>query len=442
MTTTEPAAVGTTVLDLARAGGFAEIRDMFAPALRPMVTPESLRAAWSAEVERYGPITAIGVPVTDPAGPGGTLVRIPVVCTDGQVTVLATVTDTGWVTGIQIAAADAAQPTQPWQPPGYADPGAFDEQDVTLGAGPLAVPGTLSLPRAPGPHPAVVFLAGSGPVDRDETVGRNKPFKDLAWGLAGRGVAVLRFDKITHTPREHAGDFTVHDEYLHHAVAATHLLREQPAVDESRVFVLGHSLGGSVAPRVAAADPTVAGLVILAGGAQPLHWSAVRQVRYLSSLDPGAAESSTPIIDALTAQAHTVDSPELSAATPSGDLPFGVPAAYWLDLRGYDPAAAAATLGKPMLILQGGRDYQVTVADDLARWRAALAGRPDVTIRVYDADNHLFFAGSGPSKPSEYEPAQHMDPAVVTDVAAWLTTLRTVGPGLSDFGPIRSEALD
>jgi dienelactone hydrolase len=422
MSSTEPAAVGMTVLDLARDGRFAQIRDLYAPNLRPMVTPESLRTAWTAEVERHGPVTTIGEPVTDPAGPGGTLVRIPVVFTDGELTMLATVSDTGWLTGIQLAAADAAQPVRPWEPPGYADPGALQEQDVTVGAGPLAVPGTLSLPRTPGPHPAVVFLAGSGPMDRDETVDRNKPFKDLAWGLATRGVAVLRFDKITHAPRERAEDFTVHHEYLHHAAAAIRLLRQQPAVDPARVYVLGHSLGGTVAPRVAAADPTVAGLVILAGGAQPLHWSAVRQVRYLSSLDPGSAESFRPVIDTLTDQARMVDSPGLSATTPAGDLPFGVPAAYWLDLRGYDPAAVAATLRTPMLILQGGRDYQVTVADDLDRWRAALAGRPGVTIRVYDADNHLFFPGSGPSRPSEYEPAQHLDAAVVADVATWLTT--------------------
>ena len=73
-----------------------------------------------------------------------------------------------------------------------------------------------------------------------------------------------------------------------------------------------------------------------------------------------------------------------------------------------------------MLIVQGGRDYQVTIGDDLSRWQAALAGRKDVTIRVYDADNHLFFPGSGPSSPEEYEPAQHMDPEVIADIAGWL----------------------
>jgi hypothetical protein len=117
------------------------------------------------------------------------------------------------------------------------------------------------------------------------------------------------------------------------------------------------------------------------------------------------------------------DSPELSASTPASELPFGVPASYWLDLRGYKPVEVAAALGKPILILQGGRDFQATVADDLTGWKAGLIHCPDVTIRVYDPDNHLFFPGTGPSAPAEYEPAQHMDSTVVADVASWLTTV-------------------
>ena len=151
-----------------------------------------------------------------------------------------------------------------------------------------------------------------------------------------------------------------------------------------------------------------------------MYWAAVRQVRYLASLNPATAAASEPAIEAMTRQAERVDSPDLSPSTPDGELPFGVPAPYWLDLRGYDPAAAAAALGKPILILQGGRDYQSTVAEDLAGWKASLAGRPDVTIHVYDADNHLFVPGSGPSSPAEYEQAEHVDPAVIADIADWL----------------------
>jgi dienelactone hydrolase len=208
-----------------------------------------------------------------------------------------------------------------------------------------------------------------------------------------------------------------------HGVAADHLLGQHPGVDAGRVFLLGHSLGGTLAPRVAAGEPSVAGLVILAGGTQPLHWAIVRQVRYLASLDPEMAAASQSAIEAFSEQARLVDSPGLSSSTPASELPVGMPAPYWLDLRGYNPVAVAAALGKPILILQGGRDYQATVDDDLAGWKAGLAHRPDVTIRVYAPDNHLFFPGTGPSAPAEYEPAQHVDSAVVTDIASWLTTV-------------------
>jgi dienelactone hydrolase len=416
-------------------GRFSEIRDLFAPALRPLVAPEALQAAWAAVLGEYGPFSSAGQPVNEAAGGGAAaLVKIPVSFARGEATVILTTNSEGQLAGLQLAPASAAEPTQPWQPPPYVDTTAFDEQDVTLGEGPLPVPGTLSLPRdrsgqgGGGPYPAVVLLGGSGPGDRDETFGRNKPFRDLAWGLASRGVAVLRFDKVTRAHPEQVRQdrgFTATAEYVPDATAAIELLRRTPEVDPSRVFVLGHSEGGTMAPRVAAANlAQVAGLVIMAGGTQPLHWAAVRQLRYIASLNPGQAAASGPAIEAISRQAEMVDSPDLSGSTPDSELPFGAPAAYWLDLRGYDPAATAAGLGKPVLIVQGGRDYQVTVQDDLPSWREALDGRPDVTIRVYDADNHLFFPGSGPSTPAEYEPAQHMDPAVVADIASWLTQPR------------------
>ena len=409
------------VIEMAERGQFEEIYGKFAPQLRPLLTPGALRAAWEAEVAKNGPVSSLGPPATEAAGPGAVVVKIPVTFERRTGTVaVGLAAEEGWVTGIQLLPASAAAPTVPWVPPPYADPDRFTEHDVTVGDGPLAVPGTLSVPHHAGsaPVPGVVLLSGSGAHDQDETIGRNKPLKDLAWGLASADVAVLRFEKVTHAhPDLVSGDetFTLNDEYVPDAVAALQLLRDHPRVDQARVFLAGHSQGGTVAPRVAARAP-VAGLVILAGGAQPLQEAMLRQFRYLASLGPGQAVD----LDAVTRQAAAVDDPGLSEATPASDLPFGVPAAYWLDLRGYDPAAAAAELGKPVLVVQGGRDYQATVADDLSRWKAALDGRPDITIRVYPADNHFFFPGSGPSSPAEYEPAQHMDPAVVADIAGWL----------------------
>ncbi|MFD6395045.1 alpha/beta hydrolase family protein, partial [Nocardia sp. NPDC060259] len=209
------------------------------------------------------------------------------------------------------------------QPPENAVPEAIDEYDLLLGAEPVAVPGTISMRPADGPRPGVVLLPGAGPTDRDGTLGDNKPLRDIAWGLADQGVAVLRFDKITYArPEQIDEQFTAADEYVPHGVAAVDALRAHPGVDPERVLVLGHSLGGRLAPRVAAAEPSVAGLILLAGSAQPLHWTAVRQIRYLTELGGGA---SLPTVETITRQAELVDSTDLSPTTPRDGLPLGAP---------------------------------------------------------------------------------------------------------------------
>lgn len=413
-----PVAIAIAVAEMARDGRFKGIEDLFAPQLRAVVSSETLQAAWMNELERNGPVTTIGEPISEPMSVELTRVSIPVACEHGELMVIMSVDNAGLLNGLRLAPAASS-----WAPPPYAALKKFREQDVTVGSGKLSVPGTLSLPRGFGRGPGVVLLSGGGPFDRDETSGRNKPLKDLAWGLASLGVAVLRFDKVTYVHSNQAvnvHDFTMTEEYVPHAIAAFNILRQQPHVDPKRVFILGHSMGGKVAPRVAAADPSIAGLVILAGDTLPMQQSAIRVARYLASLNPSPAAKSA--VEAFTKQAEMVESPTLSRLTPARELPFGFSASFWLDMRDYDPVSTAESLNKPMLILQGGRDYQVTVEDDLSRWKAGLGHRPDVTIRVYDSDNHLFFTGTGPSTPAEYEPAQHVDPTVVTDIAKWLTS--------------------
>jgi hypothetical protein len=389
------------VVELLRTGRFAEVHGLLAPQLRPLVTPEALEAAWLAALAEHGALTGTGTPVTEQG-----VTRVPLEFERGRLTLVLAEGRDG-LGGLQLAPASAADPIEPWAPPSYVDCSAFDEHDVVLDG----VEGTLSLHHGDGLKPAVVLLSGSGAHDRDETIGRNKPLKDVAWGLASRGVAVLRFDKVTYKMKSAPPGFTVYEEYAPAALSAVALLRQRN--DIGAVSLLGHSLGGTIAPRIAAAT-AVDGLVLFAGGAQPLHRAALRQLRHI-----GAPET---MIEAVTKQAELVDSPALSVDTPQVELPFGVPAAYWLDLRSYDGPTAAAALDVPMLIVQGGRDYQVTVADDLALWQAKL-DRPTVTVRVYEADNHLFFPGAGRSMPAEYEPAQHVDPSVVADIADWLLTV-------------------
>ena len=408
-----PSEIATSVAHAARDHQFAEIAALFKPVLRAQVSPAILQAAWVAETDRIGQVTQIGEPTSEPMDPELLRVSVPIQGERGGLTLVISVDQDGHLNGLRLATDET------WNPPEYADPTTFEERDLTIGSGTQAVEGTLSIPSDDGPRIGVVLLSGGGPFDRDGTSGPNKPLKDLAWGLASRGIAVLRFDKITSAQPDLTGQpgFTMTDEYVPHALAAIDLLTEESTVD--RVFVVGHSMGGKVAPRVAAASDSVAGLVILAGDTQPMHHAAVRVAQYLASVDP--SEAATAFVAALTEQAKNVDSPDLSASTPAADLPFGFSGSYWLDLREYDPVATAAGLDKPMLILQGGRDYQVTVADDLPGWQTGLANRPDVTIHVLEADDHLFFPGTEPSKLADYNTAQHVDPAVIDEIATWLS---------------------
>jgi hypothetical protein len=302
------------------------------------------------------------------------------------------------------------------------DPSAFTETEVTVGSAPWALPGTLSMPRGEGPFPAVVLVAGSGPNDRDETIGPNRPLRDIAWGLASQGIAVLRYDKRTRVyPTAIDPDtITVREEVTDDAAAAIDLLRATRGVDPGRVFLAGHSLGGYLAPRIAAENAgSIRGAVMIEAPHTSLPDLALAQVEYLAGLEGSPAPDLQAKVDAFRQQVALADSPALSPATPRSALPLGINAAYLLDLRSYDPLATAASLATPLLLVQGGRDYQVPPAE-LAGWRSALAGRPDVTFHEYPALDHLLLAGSGPSVPAEYTVPGHVDAAVVADIAAWV----------------------
>jgi hypothetical protein len=311
----------------------------------------------------------------------------------------------------------------PWSAPDYANPGAFHERSVTVGAGAWQLPGTLTVPNGAGPFPAVVLVQGSGPHDEDETVGSNKPFKDLALGLASRGIVVLRYEKRTHKYAEQLAkdpaNLTVKEEAIDDARAAAALLAQQPEVRKARIYVLGHSLGGMLAPRIAEGDDQIAGIIIMAGSTRPLGQIVVEQIKYLSSLNGPADEGAKKQIEAAEKFAQDCESPTLKPGETVSMMGIPLPASYVLDLRSYDPAATAARLKIPILVLQGLRDYQVTRAD-LEGWEKVLAGHSNVTMKTYPGLCHLFTPGGDPPSPADYDKPGHVAKATVDDIANWV----------------------
>lgn len=280
------------------------------------------------------------------------------------------------------------------------------------------LPATLTLPKGDGLFPAVVLVHGSGPNDRDETIGPNKPFKDLAWGLATRGIAVLRYEKRTKQYplkcAEMIENFTVDDEAVDDALTAIEALRGEERIDRERIFVLGHSLGGMLAPRIGTRDGKLAGLVLLAANTRNLPDMLLDQVRYIASLDGKIDDTEAKQIEEAEELVRKVK--ELDMA--ENEIVLGASKAYWEDLMEYDPVKTAKELSLPILILQGERDYQVTL-EDFEGWKQGLTGEK-VEFKTYPGLNHLFIFGIGKSTPAEYLKASNVEQIVIEDIAEWV----------------------
>jgi dienelactone hydrolase len=319
------------------------------------------------------------------------------------------------VAGLRITGAE--QKAQ-WSPPEYAKSEAFTEIEIEIGPGDAPLPGTLAVPSTDAKVPAVVLLHGSGPNDRDETIGPNKIFRDIAWGLASSGVATLRFEKRTKQyPQEFdPSTMSLEDVVIDDAVAAVAFLRDRPEIDPGRVFVLGHSLGGLAAPWVAKRVPELAGMIIIAGPGRPMLDVLAYQIEHLAKLNGSWNEETE-------AEVHRIERIAASgrAGEPAPDESIlGVPASYWLDIDRRNAPEAAARAALPVLVIHGGRDYQVTDRC-FAAWKEALGDESYATLVRFDDLNHLMIAGEGPSSPAEYQKVGHVDERVVSAIVGWIS---------------------
>ena len=267
------------------------------------------------------------------------------------------------------------------------------------------------MPNGSGPFPAVLLVQGFGPKDRDDTNDAVKVFHDLSNGLASRGIVVLRYEKRTrqYAQRMAGKPYTPDDETVDDAEIALDVLRSQPEVDAKHVYLLGHDLGGYLAPQIAAEDEKLAGVIIMGANARPMEDVMVTTMEYLGA----------PKDDLDVARGSAARIKKLEEADSDAPPLLGLPAAYWLDLKGYDAVADAGKLKMPILILGGGRDFQAPPID-FNLWKNGLAGHKDVTTKSYPAMNHLFVAGDGKSTVDEYKKPGHVAPEVVDDIAKFM----------------------
>ncbi len=243
-------------------GDFAAVEQRLAGYIKPLLSVEALRASWQGIEQQVGAFQELGKTFIVQTQQG--LVHV-VTCIfeRASLDVNVVLNDAGEIIGLTITPVGTIeqQANATYEPPSYAQPERFQEHEIQIGHGTWVLPGTMSIPRGDGPFAAVLLVHGSGPQDRDETIPPNKPFRDLAWGLASQGIAVLRYEKRTKAYAAQLGSvrdtITVKEEVLDDALEAVALLRERPEIDAQQIFVLGHSLGGYLAPRIGEADPQI-----------------------------------------------------------------------------------------------------------------------------------------------------------------------------------------
>jgi uncharacterized protein len=315
---------------------------------------------------------------------------------------------------------EAVKPLTFYSKPSYEDSNNFTEEEVTFGNGAWKLPATLTVPKGKGPFPVVVLVHGSGPSDRDESVGALKPFRDLAVGLASKNIAVLRYEKRT---LEHStksiliGNFTMNEEFEQDAYAAAEYLKTVSVIDSSNIIVLGHSQGGYALPKILQDDSSgifKAG-IIMSGCTRPIY--EVMQDQYEYFMNKGMVSKEQ--FEYIKGQVDILNNPSFDASKPPQGYTLGN-AYYFNSMKTYDVIGDAKALNKPMLVLQGERDYQVSSKIDFKAWKEAFNGKPEVEFKLYPKLNHFYTEGEGDSLPKEYYVSANIPQYVIDDIAEFV----------------------
>lgn len=309
------------------------------------------------------------------------------------------------------------------------DKGNYSEQQVVIGEGTLALPGTLTVPEGKGPFPAIILVHGSGPHDQDSTIGGTKVFKDLSAGLASQGIAVLRYEKIS---REHTAkvatnqQFTLKNESVDDVIKALELLNNREGIDSSRIFVAGHSQGGYAMPIIIdnAKKDSIAGVILLSAPSEQFTDVLIEQqevglerLRQLG-LPTEVIAQQEQAVAIWTSIAELVQNPQYSKDNPPANFPIP-PAYWWYEQRDYVPTELAIKQAGRMLVLQGENDWQVSMKQ-YDGWKNALKSRSDITYISYPKVNHLLTEYDALSVGMEYGIPANVSSNIIKDIVEWI----------------------
>jgi len=308
----------------------------------------------------------------------------------------------------------------------------FTDFPIIIGEGTdFPLDGILSIPNnVTDKIPAVVIVHGSGSHDMDGTLFANMPYRDIAEYLAANGIAVLRYDKRTFTHgAKMEGHWTVREEVIEDTLLATEILKAHPNIDERRVFIAGHSLGGMLAPRIHAEGGNYAGLILLAGSPRSLLEISREQIIALinDTMEGEEKENALTQFQEMSDMQirQLMDTPDDIAKNTLAPEWGGVSLYYLKDMHTNPSSDYIPNITAPFLVLQGSNDLQILAGIDFAMYQELLAGRSNATLKLYDGLNHLFMPSTIKSVTEimdEYAIENKVDIQVLADIVGWIKT--------------------
>lgn len=302
------------------------------------------------------------------------------------------------------------------------------EEKIIIGEGTeFPLNGILTLPENPEkPVPAVVFVHGSGSSNMDEKVMKLTPFKDLAEGLGRHGIASIRYDKRSFAHGRKMlkkGSLTVREEVIEDAVLASEMLKNDPRIDSEKVFIIGHSMGAMLAPRIDFEGGNFKGLILMAGTLDTLEEVLFRQLEEMkngkSKIMSWVASAQYKKFRKSFENLYEVSDEEAKKRKYAG----GVDLYYFKEMGKHRAEDYLGKTEKPVLIMQGSRDLQVNVERDFGGYKRAFGKKDNFSFRLYEGLNHCFVPAlyDDISKATkEFSKERHIGENVISDIAGWI----------------------
>lgn len=403
--------------DLMKAEKYTDARAMFGDTLKSKLSEENLKKLWTGVSTKFGKAISFD-PIQSKTEGNFFAVTVEGKFENGNQNFILGFDKTQKIVGVFFA---PNKPSNEYSLPSYADSSTYVEKSVYLGSGPKQLAAIVTTPKNVKNFPVVVFVHGSGPNDMDETVGPNKPFKDIAGGLATKRIGSVRYVKRTLVhPNDFAGAFTVKEEVTNDALAAVALAKTIQGADAKKIFVFGHSLGGMLAPRIAASAPDLAGIILAAAPARKLTDIIIEQNKDYFTTQKDTSAKSKQLFNEALAEINKSKITKLAPGVKPDSLVVGLPAAYWVDLNNYNQVAVAKSLVKQrILVIQGGFDFQVSKTDfDL--WSQALGKKKNVKLKFYPNLNHLFSVQNEKGNTQQYLAPASVYETLVIDLGNWI----------------------